>query len=91
MRLYLKVLGAVALLVSASSAEAAVDPTGDFLASYSGPTTGDVDLTSGNVLFDGTNFAFSMSTNGTVGTTPNSLYVWAVNRGAGIARPTLRA
>lgn len=90
MRLILKTLASAALLTSATVASAAVsDPTADFLLTYTGPTNGDVDIVSADVLFNGSSFALSESVNGVVGTTPNSLFIWAVNRGAGIARPPI--
>ena len=90
MRLILQFVGPVGLLVSASAASAAIsDPTSDFLLTYTGPANADVDIVSADVAFNGSAFTFSESMNGAVGATPNSLYAWAVNRGAGIARPTL--
>ena len=90
MRLLFKILSSAALLVSASAASAAIsDPTSDFLLTYTGPANGDVDIISADVAFTGSAFVFSETMNGPVGTTPNSLFVWAINRGAGIARPAL--
>ena len=90
MRLVLKVIGSAALLISASAHCAPIsDPTSDFLLTYTGPTNGDVDIVSADVAFNGSAFSFSETMNGAIGTTPNALYVWAVNRGAGIARPAL--
>ena len=63
------------------------DPTGDYLPSYTGPANGDLDLVSANVGFDGVSFSLGFTAAGDIGTTPNSLFVWAVNRGSGIARP----
>lgn len=83
-----KLIIAVALLSAGTAASASIsDPVGDFLPTYAGPANPDVDILSGNVVFDGTNFYFSESANGAIGSTPNSLFVWAVNRGGGIARP----
>lgn len=85
-----KFIVATALLSAGTAASATIpDPTGDFLPTFTGPADPDVDITGANVLFDGTNFYFSESANGAIGSTPNSLFVWAVNRGNGIARPAL--
>lgn len=90
MRLVLKIIGSAALLISASAHSAAIsDPTSDFLLTYTGPANADVDIVSADVAFSGSAFSFSETMNGAIGTTPNALYVWAVNRGAGIARPAL--
>lgn len=89
MRLICLVTTAAALLLPLTGARAATDPVGDFLPTYTGPQNADVDLISGNVGLTGSNFTFSILTNGTVGATPNALYVWAINRGAGIARPAI--
>lgn len=90
MRLVTKVLASAALLASATGASGQItDPTGDFLSTYTGPSNPDVDIVSAGVLFNGSSFAFSEATNGAVGTTPNSLFVWAINRGSGIARPAI--
>jgi hypothetical protein len=90
MRLLLKSLASVALMTSATVASAAIsDPTADFLLTYTGPTNGDVDILGADVLFNGSSFALSESVNGVIGTTPNSLFVWAIDRGAGTARPAI--
>ena len=80
----------LALLSSAGAASAAIsDPVSDFLLTYNGSANGDVDIVSADVAFDGTAFTFSETLNGQPGTTANSLFVWAINRGNGIARPAL--
>ena len=90
MKVAAKLIVAIALAcVGTASSATITDPTGDFLPSYTGPANPDVDIISANVLFDGTSFDLSASANGTIGSTPNSLFVWAVNRGSGIARPAL--
>ena len=90
MRILLRLATAVTLVMSATAASAAIsDPAADFLLTYTGPTNGDVDIVSADVAFSGTAFSFRETMNGLIGTTPNALYVWAVNRGAGIARPAL--
>jgi hypothetical protein len=90
MRILFKIFSSMALLISASTASAAIsDPAADFLLTYAGPANSDVDIISADVAFNGSAFSFSETMNGPVGTTPNSLFVWAINRGAGVARPAL--
>ena len=90
MRLLFNILASAALFASAHIASAAItDPVGDFLPTYTGPTNSDLDIVSADVLFNGSAFAVSETTNGVIGTTPGSLFIWAINRGAGIDRPTL--
>ncbi|GAA4747212.1 hypothetical protein GCM10023264_11140 [Sphingomonas daechungensis] len=79
----------ISLGASAAAATEIADGTGDFLASYTGPSSSDLDLIGANVNFDGSNFIFDVTTAGQVGTTPNSLFVWAINRGSGVSRPGL--
>jgi hypothetical protein len=67
------------------------DLPGDVLPSYTGPAAPDLDVTSVTALFDGANFRLSATMNGDIGTTPNGIYVWGVDRGAGtdlLAHPT---
>lgn len=63
-----------------------VDPAGDFLSGFTGPNNKDLDVLQGEVSFDGSNFLFTSTQAGAIGTTPGALYVWGVNRGAGAAR-----
>lgn len=62
------------------------DPRGDFLASFAGPMNPDLDVIRAEVTFDGTDFVFESTSAGAIGTTPNALFVWGVDRGQGIAR-----
>lgn len=62
------------------------DARGDFLASFVGPRNPDLDVTRAEVTFDGTNYVFESTSAGQIGTTPNALFVWGVDRGQGIAR-----
>jgi hypothetical protein len=59
------------------------DATGDFLTAYAGPRNADLDVVSADVLFDGSNFRFTASLAGAIGTTAGGFYVWGVDRGAG--------
>ena len=87
MRLMYRLVAGCALLATAASASAAVvDPAGDLLATYTGPVSGDIDITSGDVAFDGTSFLFTATVAGNIDATPGQLYAWGINRGAGTAR-----
>lgn len=79
---------ATALLFAASPASAATvsDPAGDYLASYTGAKTTDLDLISASVTLDGANFLLSATTAGPITNTPGQLYVFGINRGAGLPR-----
>jgi hypothetical protein len=83
------VTSALALLASATAASATViDPADDFLATYTGPQNGDVDILSADVTFDGTSFFLTSTQNGSIGSTAGSIFVWGVNRGSGTPRLT---
>lgn len=84
-RLALGLAAAAATLACASLARATTitDPPGDFIATYTGPTNGNLDLLSVSAVQDGTDVTLSAVLNGAVGTTSGSAYVWGVNRGAG--------
>ncbi len=74
-------------LIGAATSPAATinDPAGDFLPSYAGPQNGDLDVLNAEVFFDGSNFTFTSTQNAAVGTTTGGIYVWGINRGAGMA------
>ncbi|MEA2777276.1 MAG: hypothetical protein QOF90_2682, partial [Acetobacteraceae bacterium] len=57
------------------------DPTGDFVPSFTGAKTPDLDVVSFATTFDGTNFHISGTLNGNIGTLPTSLYVIGFDRG----------
>ena len=59
------------------------DPAGDFLAGYLGPKGADLDVLSAQAFFNGSQFLFTSTQNGPVGTTPNGVFVWGINRGSG--------
>lgn len=85
----LRSLAALAILGwCAGSAAAAViiDPANDFLSTFPGPFNGDLDVLKAEVFFDGTNFFFTSTQNGAIGTTPGALFVWGVDRGSGTPR-----
>ena len=79
--------GATLLLLPATEARAVPvsDPTGDFLASYTGVHNADLDVVSVSAIYDGSVFHLTAVMNGTIGTTTPSLYVFGINRGAGVA------
>jgi len=76
-------VAAVFLLSSVLSAEVITDPANDFLASYTGPHNGDLDVISAEVLLEGSTFTFTSTSNAPIGTTPDGVFVWGVNRGSG--------
>lgn len=64
------------------------DSANDFLPTFAGSLAStDLDVLSASVFYDGTTDLFRLvsTMNGAVGTTPSGLYVWGVNRGAGVA------
>jgi len=80
-------LSALAFAAACTLAQGALitDPVGDFLATYTGPQNGDLNVLSAEAFYDGTNFTFTSTQNGAVGTTPGALYVWGIDTGANIA------
>lgn len=87
MRLLCKLAAMGAALAAATSASATVvDPADDLLATYTGPVSGDVDILSGDVAFDGTSFLLTATLAGDVDPTPGQLYAWGIDRGAGTPR-----
>jgi hypothetical protein len=78
------VLSAIAAsLLSATAHAAVVDPAGDFLASYTGPQAGDLDLLEVGVLLGPADVSFHAVVNGAVGATPGGFVAFGVNRGSG--------
>jgi hypothetical protein len=87
--------GAPALLTTIGLALAApgvattlVDPAGDFLPTYTGPQTGDLDILRGSAIRSATGVALRVRANGMVGASPGAIYVWGIDRGAGTPRLT---
>jgi PEP-CTERM motif len=58
------------------------DPVGDFIPSYAGAHSADLDVIAFTVTFNGSSFDLNLTVNGPIGTTASSLYVFGVNRGA---------
>jgi hypothetical protein len=80
---------ASAAVLLASTAQAAllpgeiVDPVEDFLLTYTGPRNGDLDVVQARATYNDTSIQLTAQMNGLIGFTPDTLYVWGVNRGAG--------
>ncbi len=64
------------------------DPTGDFLATYTGPQNGDMDVLNADVSYNQASdaFRFSATLDGAIGTTDGALYVYGLDRGQGTER-----
>lgn len=81
-----RLLAATAVLLvglSAARADFITDPVGDFLPTFSGSKTPDLDVVSAGGTFDGQVFRLFATMNGAIGTNPNNVYVWGINTGAG--------
>lgn len=78
---------AVALLLSVSSvpahAGAITDPANDFLATFTGTKSPDLDVLALSASYDGAVFHVVATVNGPVGTLPTALYVFGFDRGKG--------
>jgi hypothetical protein len=77
-------LAASALTPQLARATTVVDPAGDFLATYTGPHNGDMDVLSVSAVQNGTDVTLSATLNGAIGTTAGGAYVLGVNRGGGL-------
>lgn len=65
----------------------AEDPANDIRAAYTASArNADLDVRRASVTYDGTNYVFTSTSAGAIGTTANALFVWGVDRGQGIAR-----
>jgi len=82
-------VAASAIALQPARATTVVDPAGDFLATYTGPHNGDLDVLSASAVQNGTSVTLTANLNGAIGTTAGSVYVWGVNRGAGTQLLTL--
>ena len=81
--------GLAAAVAVAGPAAAVTDPAGDFLATFTGAHSGDLDILATTAAFDGTNFVLSATVNGAIGASTGALYIWGIDRGAGTERLTL--
>lgn len=86
-RTKLAALAALAVIAGAPpTAHAAVtDAAGDFLATYTGPQAGDLDLLEVDAVLGASDVGFRAVLNGNVGTTAGGFVAFGVNRGAGSA------
>lgn len=82
----LAVTAVLAILAIAPASAQVSDPTGDWVTGYLGPKNGDLDVVLSNVAYTPTGFIFTTTLNGAIGTTPNALYVWGLDRGKGTPR-----
>lgn len=80
-----RILVSLAFIGLAASAHAGsiTDPAGDFIPTFTGTKSPDLDVLSAFATYDGTQFHFGATVNGPVGTLASSLYVFGINRGAG--------
>lgn len=88
LRVSLALTTSLAVLAGVAAPAHAVisDPVGDFLPSFIGTKGADLDVTSANVTFDGSQFRISATLAGAIGSTPGTFYVWGLDRGAGTQR-----
>lgn len=75
-----------ASLIAPVAAVPVTDRPGDFLPTYTGARTGDLDVLRTDVTFNGSSFVFDATLAAPVGTTPSAFYVWGVDRGQGTPR-----
>lgn len=83
--LTMALLGSV-IASSGARAQAVIDKAGDFIPSYTGPKSADLDVIAAKASYDGTIFRLDATTAGPIGQTAGGVYVWGFNRGAGTAR-----
>ena len=76
---------ALALLAGSAQASFITDPAGDFIPTFTGTHSGDLDVLSISATFDGSAFHLTAAMNGAIGTLPTALYVIGFNRGAAVA------
>jgi hypothetical protein len=76
-------LAVTTLAGAAAHATPFADPLGDFLGSFTGPQNADLDILSGSAVFTSEDLLLSSTTNGAIGTTTGSLFVWGIDRGSG--------
>jgi hypothetical protein len=81
---------AAAVLAPTEARAVIVDPLGDFLAVYTGPQNGDLDVVAVDAVLSGPNTVVLVGTHAApIGTTQGAAYVWGVDRGAGTELLTL--
>ena len=77
----------MALVATPAAAVTVSDPTGDFLSSFAGTQSPDLDVTNFSVVFDGTNFLIGGTLAGDILPAHNALYVIGIDTGTGLIRP----
>lgn len=87
-----KTVIAAVLLIGAAPANASAvhDAAGDYLATYFGSKTGDLDVISASVTYNPASdlFHFESTFAGNLGGSPSGFYIWGFDRGAGTGRFT---
>src|SRR5689334_16021443 len=85
-RLALSIFALISTVVATRADGATItDPAGDFIPTFTGTPSPDLDVRSSFATFDGSAFHFGATVNGPVGTLADALYVIGFNRGAGTA------
>ena len=75
---------AAAALAATPAQAVVVDPLGDFLPTYTGPTNGDLDVTAVDAVLTGPDQVLLVGRHAAaIGTTSGAAYVWGIDRGAG--------
>ena len=89
MRLMLSTVLVTAIAAGAAHATTVNDPTGDFLPTFVGTQSGELDIKSFTVTFDSANSAFDFAATfaGAIDTTHTNFYVIGVDTGAGAMHP----
>jgi len=88
MKFYRVALGVcLALATTPAAAVTVSDPVGDFLPSFAGAQSPDLDVTSFSVVYDGTNFLLGATLAGAIVPGNNALYVIGIDTGTGINHP----
>lgn len=82
------IASAFAFTGAGAQAQSITDAVGDFLPTYTGPQSGDVDVVSAFAGYNAGNdtFSFSGTFAGAVGTTAGAFYVLGLDRGVGTER-----
>lgn len=88
MKYYRVALGMCLVLAATPAAAVTVsDPVGDFLPSFAGTPSPDLDVTNFSVVYDGTNFLLGATLGGPIVPGNNVLYVIGIDTGTGVNHP----
>ena len=71
--------------MTSAGAVTVLDPTNDFIPTFAGAHSADLDVQSVFATYDGVNLHIGATLSGNVGTLPSALYVFGFHRGAGTA------